>query len=104
MKRSLGVVVLFFGLGTSALTQSHRSLSPAGLGGEQANSIAEPVTFQRHIDIVALQKEADDLARTAQTIPLDLANVRRGTIPKDFLLKLKQIEKLSKHLRSEIAH
>lgn len=58
---------------------------------------------QRRIDLVELQREADDLARTAQTIPLDMASVRKGTLPKDFIQKLKQIEKLSKHLRSQIA-
>jgi hypothetical protein len=60
-------------------------------------------TMQRQIDLVELQKEADDLARTAQTIPLDMASVRKGTLPKDFIQKLKQIEKLSKHLRSQVA-
>jgi hypothetical protein len=60
-------------------------------------------TMQRQIDLVELQREADDLARTAQTIPLDMASVRKGTLPKDFIQKLKQIEKLSKHLRSQVS-
>jgi hypothetical protein len=51
---------------------------------------------------VQLQKEADDLARTAQTIPSDVASVRKGMLPKDVIEKLKQIEKLSKRLRSEL--
>ena len=58
--------------------------------------------LQRHIDPVKLQKEADDLARTAQSIPSDIANVRGGTLPKDTIQKLKEIEKLSKRLRSEL--
>jgi hypothetical protein len=49
-----------------------------------------------------IHREADDLARTAQTIPSDVANVRRGTLPKDVIQKLKQIERLSKRLRSEL--
>lgn len=57
---------------------------------------------QRHIDLVKLQQEADDLARTAQTIPGDMAGVRQGTLPKDIIEKLKRIEKLSKRLRSEL--
>lgn len=60
-------------------------------------------TMQRQIDLMELQREADDLARTAQTIPLDMASVRKGTLPKDFIQKLKQIEKLSKHLRSQVS-
>lgn len=102
VKRISGLVVLSFILANPGLAQNRRL--PSGLGGQQANSLAEPVTFQRHIDLAQLQKEADDLARTAQTIPLDMANVRQGTLPKDFLQKLKQIEKLSKHLRSEMSH
>ena len=58
--------------------------------------------LQRRIDPVKLQREADDLARTAQTIPSDIANVRGGTLPKDTIQKLKEIEKLSKRLRSEL--
>lgn len=61
-----------------------------------------PVNARRQIDLVQLQREADDLARTAQTIPADVAKVRKGMLPKDVIQKLKQIEKLSKHLRSEL--
>lgn len=60
-------------------------------------------SLQRRIDLLELQKEADDLARTAETIPWDMASVRRGTLPKDFIQKLKQTEKLSKQLRSQIS-
>src|SRR5262249_48905165 len=57
---------------------------------------------QHRIDLRRLQQEADDLARTAQTIPTDVAGVRQGTMPKDIIEKLKRIEKLSKRLRSEL--
>jgi hypothetical protein len=42
------------------------------------------------------------LARTAQTIPTDVASVRKGMLPKDVIDKLKQIEKLSKRMRTEL--
>jgi hypothetical protein len=51
---------------------------------------------------VQVQKEADDLARMAQTIPADVASARKGMLPKDVIEKLKQIEKLSKRLRNEL--
>jgi hypothetical protein len=51
---------------------------------------------------VQLQQEADELARKAQTIPSDVASVRKGMLPKDVIEKLKQIEKLSKRLRTEL--
>ena len=75
---------------------------PPPLDPERNDRQSDTPTMTRHIDLVQLQKEADDLARTAQTIPVDVANVRRGVLPKDTLQKLKQIEKLSKHLRSEL--
>lgn len=75
---------------------------PPSLDHDNIPRSEAPTTPLRRIDLGQLQKEADDLARTAQTIPSDVASVRRGTLPKDVLQKLKQIEKLSKHLRSEL--
>lgn len=62
----------------------------------------QPSGPSRRVDLAQLQKEADDLARTAQTIPSDVASIRKGMLPKDVIEKLKQIEKLSKHLRTEL--
>ncbi len=75
---------------------------PPPLDPERQNQASDTPRLQRQIDLAQLQKDADDLARTAQSIPVDVANVRRGVLPKDTLQKLKQIEKLSKHLRSEL--
>jgi hypothetical protein len=38
----------------------------------------------------------------AQTIPNDGASVRKGMLPKNVIEKLKQIEKLSKRLRTQL--
>jgi hypothetical protein len=59
-------------------------------------------TPTRHLDLDRLQREADELSRSAQTIPSDIASIRKGMLPKDVIEKLKQIEKLSKHLRAEL--
>ena len=48
------------------------------------------------------QRDADQLATLAQSIPADLNSVSRGMLPKDVIQKLKQIEKLAKRLRSEL--
>jgi hypothetical protein len=73
---------------------------PAPLGsGETAQAQTSP---SRRLNIAQLQRDADDLARTAQTIPTDVASVRKGMLPKDVIDKLKQIEKLSKRLRTEL--
>ena len=75
---------------------------PAPLDPDHGKTASDDPKLQRRIDLVKLQRDADDLARTAQTIPTDLANIRRGTLPKDTIQKLKDIEKLSKRLRSEL--
>jgi hypothetical protein len=49
-----------------------------------------------------VQREADELSSLAQFIPLEVQSVNRGTLPKDLLERLRKIEKLSKHLRSEL--
>jgi len=68
----------------------------------QGATPGQPAVVTRKEDFAELQKEADDLARTAQTIPDDMAALRKGTLPKDLIQKLKQIEKLSKRLRSQV--
>jgi hypothetical protein len=72
------------------------------MGTDDTVSPPNDVKLQHKLDMVELQREADDLARTAQTIPTDVANVRKGMLPKDVIQKLKEIEKLSKNLRTKL--
>ena len=74
---------------------------PAPLDPDHGKTAPDEPRLRRG-DAIKLQRDADDLARTAQTIPSDVANIRRGTLPKDTIQKLKEIEKLSKRLRSEL--
>jgi len=104
VNKHLGFLIPFLLLVLSTSAQQRGFPPRPGLtGGEQARSLAEPISPARHIDPAQLQKDADDLARAAQTIPSDVENVRKGTLPKDVIQKLKQIEKLSKRLRSQIS-
>ncbi len=68
----------------------------------QSQNSKQPQTAIRRIDPEQIQKEADDLARIAQSIPADVTSVRRGMLPMDVIEKLEQIEKLSKHLKTEL--
>lgn len=61
-----------------------------------------PEPQQRRINGVQLEQEADELSSLAQSISVDVKSVMRGTLPKGVFEKLKRIEKLSKHLRSEL--
>ena len=99
----LAILVLFCVPSTDAL--QHRPLliqPPQSMNPDNAKPTPEQVTLPKRIDLLQLQKEADDLARTAKTIPSDVASVRKGMLPKDVIEKLKQIEKLSKRLRTEL--
>src|SRR5947207_15967468 len=75
---------------------------PASMDPDHGKTAPDDPRLRHRVDLAKLQREADDLARTAQTIPTDVANIRKGTLPKDTIQKLKDIEKLSKRLRNEL--
>ena len=83
-----------------------------GIGIVLGSSLGDTVVSQANKDIAAslrtdltqAQREAEDLARMAQTVPADVTKIREGMLPKDAIEKLKQIEKLSKRLRTGLAH
>jgi len=102
---ALSIAFLLWVLSSAAQPQkSHMPTPPDSMNPENETTASVPMTsMQRRVDLLGLQKEAEDLARTAQTIPADMASVRKGTLPKDIIQKLRQIEKLSKHLRMQIA-
>jgi len=95
-------------LSASLLPAQTRPIPPGVRQADQAEtqtekSIPPPVTQPAHLDLAKLRQEADELARIAQSIPPDVASIQKGKLPKDMIEKLKQIEKLSKHLRSQIS-
>jgi hypothetical protein len=53
-------------------------------------------------DPAQLQSEAAELAQLSAGIPAQIQRVNQGQLPKDLNDQLKRIEKLSKHLRSEV--
>jgi len=63
-----------------------------------------PVYFaKRGADPSRLQDEAAELARLSAEIPARIERVNHGQLPKTLDEELKRIEKLAKHLRSEVA-
>jgi hypothetical protein len=94
------VMACLFSAGALAQRPTYPA-APAPMNSGTSTS-AVPVHVLPRADLLQLQKEADDLARTAQSIPADLESVRKGMLPKDVIQKLKEIEKLSKRLRSEL--
>lgn len=101
------LVALFL---TAAFVSATAQSAPIRPGIRQADhvetqtekNIPPPSTARARIDLVKVGQEADELAKTAQTIPADVASVQNGMLPKNVLQKLRQIEKLSKRMRSEL--
>ncbi len=50
-----------------------------------------------------LKHEANELKRLADTVAAEIDQVTKGELPKDLQENLKQIEKLAKRLRGEVA-
>ncbi len=95
----LFILGLFVALATPQSTH-HFPTPPETMDPQPTDK--EQTAIPHRVDLEQLQREANELARTAQTIPSDVASVRKGMLPKDVIEKLKQIEKLSKRLRTEL--
>jgi hypothetical protein len=54
------------------------------------------------LDPVQLEHEVRELLDLSQSLQLDVESLNRGLRPKDTDEKLKRIQKLAKHLRSEL--
>ena len=85
------------------MAQNSRMLPPQMRHAQELQAQNESMD-SRPVDIQALAREADELASLAASVRPDVHNLSRGILAKDLAQKLKQIEKLSKHLRSELAH
>jgi hypothetical protein len=94
-------------LATRPILAQERPIPPGVRQGEAVqaqteNDIPPPASPHVRVDVAQLRRQADELSRIAQSIPIDAASIEKGMLPKDMIEKLKQIEKLSKHLRSDL--
>ena len=90
---------------TLSSAQHHGSPYPTPPADAQAGSLSQtqPATSASpRTDPVQLERDAKELLSLAQSLQPDIASINHGLLPKDTLAKLKRIEKLSKHLRSEL--
>jgi hypothetical protein len=95
------VLGLFMVMGI-AQTGSHHFPTPPEALDPQSQKSEQPQSPVRRVDYAQIQKEAEELALIAQSIPSDTARARKGMLSKDVIERLKQIEKLSKRLRAEL--
>ena len=61
-----------------------------------------PSSRPKKADPAQLEREAQELAGLSAQIPEQIAAVNHGQMPKNLTEQLKQIEKLAKHLRTEV--
>ena len=73
----------------------HSSVSQPGSWPQQG-------TKKRTVDVTKLKINADELITLSQELPTKLDKIGTGKLPKDLLDNLRKIEKLSKHMRSEL--
>jgi len=71
---------------------------------QQSNQPLEPPMqpHSRKIDVEQVKKEADELKALADGVPAQIELVTKNQYPKDLTDNLKRIERLAKHLRSEV--
>ena len=100
----IAVCTLFVLLTCIANGQRHKVIlhPPAPADSSQGHPDSETAQ-NKHFDALQAQRDARELSDLAKSIPLDIEHVNHGLMPKDMIDKLKRIEKLSKHLRSEIS-
>ena len=55
------------------------------------------------IDAAKVKEQASQLSKLSESIPPDVEKATHGQLPQDLAARLKQIEKLAKELRREIA-
>lgn len=107
MKRSVHAFVLLVvvtSLVTCAGPQVRIGTNPGRIEAAKHPLVLEPPIGPQvpRIDPIKVRSEANELATLAQSVPADIEQLAQGKLPKDFSDKLKRIEKLSKHLRSEL--
>jgi len=107
VKSSLLLLFLLLFL-SAAWAQAPQPIPPGIRKADQTEdrtqkNIPPPIVLRSHPDVARARREADELSKLAQTIPWDVDQIAKGLLPKDVINKLRQIEKLSKHLRSDLS-
>ena len=99
---TLGLTLTGVLLASAQHSHSNYPTPPAPAERTTQTSSAKVTRTQMAADPVQLQREAREMLDLSQSVLYDIDSVNHGLLPKDLNDKLKRIEKLSKHLRSEV--
>jgi hypothetical protein len=85
---------------------SGQRAKPPGIvtADQQSNQPIEPPMQprSRRIDVEQVKQEAEELKKLADGVPAQIEQLAKNQYPKDLTENLKRIERLAKHLRSEV--
>jgi hypothetical protein len=85
---------------------SGQRAKPPGIttADQQSNQPVEPPAQmqKKKINLEQVKQEADELKKLADGVPAQIEMVEKNEYPKDLADNLKRIEKLAKHLRTEV--
>ena len=101
-------ILLFALLLSASLGWAQHHLGPTGqrqadrAEDQFEKTVPPPVRQQSSTDLAKLKSDSDELVSLSQSIHSGIDDVQKGMLPKDLIDKLKQMEKLSKRLRSEL--
>ena len=108
MRRLSFLVLLLItsGMVSAGFGKQGRPIPPGIREADKASNapLEPPLEIRRKpAELAQLRQEAAELARLSQAVPQQIDQVAQGQLPKDLSGNLKQIEKLAKRLRSELA-
>lgn len=81
---------------------SHRGFRRSAAEQRTTDTDAAPLLSRRPVDAAKVRREAEELAKLAQSIQAGVEMAEKGVLSKDLGDNLKKIQKLSKRLRSEL--
>jgi len=104
-------ILLFALLLSASLAWAQGAARNGNTGQRQADraedqfekTVPPPTRQQSSVDFAKVKSDADELMILSQSIHSGIDDVGKGMLPKDLIDKLKQMEKLSKRLRNELA-
>jgi hypothetical protein len=106
MRPLLSVFCVFLFVPNGTIPQSGGRAKPPGIVTADTMSnqpLEAPAQIgPRQINIDQVNSETRELRRLADGLPAQIDQVAKGQLPKDLADNLKRIEKLAKHLRTEI--
>ena len=93
------LIPLFFIISLPALSQGVNPAHPTEI---QAQKHVSPEELRARVASAQFQKDANELTELCSTVGKDMEGVKRGTLSKDTIDRLRQLEKLSKRMREQL--